>query len=143
MSAQRSRFDKVGELDSESRHLVLLCENQIGYQNLIYMVSSAWTEGFYRKPRVDMELLEQHHEGLIALSACLAGEIPRALTVNDYRGAKEAALRYQSIFGKDNFFLELHGPWPAGTKDDKSADHTSFQRNRDPLGAHKRLSLYP
>ena len=109
--AQRSRFDKVGELDSESRHLVLLCENQIGYQNLIYMVSSAWTEGFYRKPRVDMELLEQHHEGLIALSACLAGEIPRALTVNDYRGAKEAALRYQSIFGKDNFFLELqdHG----------------------------------
>ena len=105
--AQRSRFDKVGELDSESRHLVLLCENQTGYQNLIYMVSSAWTEGFYRKPRVDMELLEQHHEGLIALSACLAGEIPRALTANDYQGAKEAALRYEAIFGKGNFFLEL------------------------------------
>jgi len=109
--AKRTRFDKVHELDSENRHLVLLCENQTGYKNLIAMVSKAWTEGFYNKPRVDFELLEQHHEGLIALSACLAGEISRALSRNDYAGAKEAALRYQEIFGPGNFYLELqdHG----------------------------------
>lgn len=109
--AQRLRFDKVHELDSEHRHLVLLCENNTGYQNLIAMVSKAWTEGFYSKPRVDFELLEKYHEGLIALSACLAGEIPRALTAGDYNGAKEAALRYRDIFGEDHFYLELqdHG----------------------------------
>lgn len=109
--AQRTRFDKVHELDSENRHLVLLCENNTGYQNLIAMVSKSWTEGFYNKPRVDFELLEQYHEGLIALSACLAGEIPRALTAGDYSSAKQAALRYQSIFGQGNFYLELqdHG----------------------------------
>lgn len=109
--AKRTRFDKVHELDGENRHLVLLCKNEIGYKNLIAMVSKAWTEGFYSKPRVDFELLEQHHEGLIALSACLAGEIPRALSRNDYDGAKSAALRYRDIFGDDDFFLELqdHG----------------------------------
>lgn len=109
--AQRSRFDKTRELDSEHRHLVLLCENNTGYQNLAAMVSKSWIEGFYSKPRVDFELLEQYHEGLIALSACLAGEIPRALVANDYDRAKEAALRYRDIFGEGNFFLELqdHG----------------------------------
>ena len=109
--AKRTRFDKVHGIDSENRHLVLLCENMTGYKNLIAMVSQAWTEGFYSKPRVDFELLEKHSEGLIALSACLAGEIPRALKMNDYEEAKEAALRYRSIFGKKNFFLELqdHG----------------------------------
>ena len=109
--AKRTRFDKVHELDGENRHLVLLCKDETGYKNLIAMVSKAWTEGFYSKPRVDFELLEQHHEGLIALSACLAGEIPRALSRNDYDGAKEAALRYQEIFGEENFYLELqdHG----------------------------------
>lgn len=109
--AKRTRFDKVHELDSENRHLVLLCENWQGYQNLIAMVSKGWTEGFYNKPRVDLALLEQYHEGLIALSACLAGEIPRALSRRDYPEAKEAALRYERIFGKGNFFLELqdHG----------------------------------
>lgn len=109
--AQRTRLDRVHELDAENRHLVLLCENNTGYQNLIAMVSKSWTEGFYSKPRVDFELLEQHHEGLIALSACLAGEIPRALTANDYEGAKQAALRYDKIFGRGNFYLELqdHG----------------------------------
>ena len=76
--ATRTRFDKVHELDYSHRHLVLLCENNIGYQNLIALVSRGWTEGFYGKPRVDYELLEQYHEGLIALSACLAGEIPQA-----------------------------------------------------------------
>ena len=109
--AQRTRFDKVHELDAEHRHLVLLCENNTGYQNLIALVSKSWTEGFYSKPRVDFDLLEQYHEGLIALSACLAGEIPRALSANDYAGAKEAALRYNTIFGQGNFYLELqdHG----------------------------------
>ena len=109
--AKRSRFDKVHEFDHENRHLVLLCKNQTGYQNLLKLVSKAWTEGFYNKPRVDMELLEEYSEGLIALSACLAGEIPRLLSANDYDGAKSAALRYLSIFGKNNFYLELqdHG----------------------------------
>ncbi|MDD3260695.1 MAG: PHP domain-containing protein, partial [Oscillospiraceae bacterium] len=109
--AQRSRFDRTRELDGENRHLVLLCENNEGYQNLIQLVSRAWTEGFYSKPRIDFELLQKYHTGIIALSACLAGEIPRALSANDYPRAKEAALRYESIFGKDHFYLELqdHG----------------------------------
>ena len=109
--APRTRFDKVHELDSENRHLVLLCENNTGYQNLIAMVSRSWTEGFYFKPRVDYELLNQYHEGLIALSACLAGEVARDLTAGDYDSAKEAALRYDGIFGRGNFYLELqdHG----------------------------------
>ena len=109
--AKRTRFDKVHEFDAENRHLVLLCENETGYRNLITMVSKAWTEGFYNKPRVDFELLQQYHEGLIALSACLSGEIPRALARNDYEGAKEAALQYRDIFGEGNFYLELqdHG----------------------------------
>ena len=105
--AARSRFDKVHALDSERYHLVLLCKNATGYQNLIAMVSKAWTEGFYTKPRIDKELLEKHSEGIIALSACLAGEIPRALTAGDYERAKEKALWYQSVFGEGNFYLEL------------------------------------
>ena len=109
--ARRTRFDKVHELDGENRHLVLLCENETGYHNLLALVSKAWVEGFYSKPRVDLDLLREHHEGLIALSACLAGEIPRALARGDYEGAREAALRYEGIFGRGNFYLELqdHG----------------------------------
>lgn len=109
--SKRSRFDKVREYDSEIYHLVLLCKNNVGYQNLIKMVSQSFIEGFYNKPRIDEELLRKHSEGLIALSACLAGAIPRALNRNDYEAAKEIALNYQEIFGKDNFYLELqnHG----------------------------------
>lgn len=109
--APRKRTDKVSEFDRESRHLVLLCENETGYKNLMKLDSLAWTEGLYYKPRVDMELLEKYHEGLIALSACLAGEIPKALMRNNYDEAKKAALRYKEIFGENNFFLELqnHG----------------------------------
>ncbi len=109
--APRSRLDRQNEFDRDIHHLVLLCENNIGYQNLIKLVSLAWTEGFYSKPRIDMELLEKYHEGLIALSACLAGEIPKALAKNDYGAAKQAALKYKRIFGENNFFLELqnHG----------------------------------
>ncbi len=109
--APRSRFDKVRELDSEYRHLILLCKDNTGYQNLIKMVSKSFTEGFYSKPRVDMELLRQHSEGLIALSACLAGEIPKKLLNNDYEGARRHALDMLQIFGEDNYYLELqdHG----------------------------------
>lgn len=108
--ATRTRFDKVNRMDG-SYHLVLLCENETGYRNLIKLVSAGFTEGFYSKPRIDKELLEQHHEGLIALSACLAGEIPRALANGDFEAAREKALYYQNLFGKDRFYLEIqdHG----------------------------------
>ncbi len=107
----RSRFDKIHEFDAESRHLVLLCENETGYRNLSYMVSMAWVEGFYIRPRIDLELLREHHEGLIALSACLAGEIPRRLRNGEYENAKAYALEMSRIFGPDHFYLELqdHG----------------------------------
>ena len=107
----RTRFDKVHELDSESRHLVLLCENEEGYRNLSYLVSMGWTEGFYIKPRIDLELLRQHSGGLVALSACLAGEIPRRLRNGEYENAKDYALELADIFGPDHFYLELqdHG----------------------------------
>lgn len=109
--ASRSRFDKVHSLDSERYHLVLLCKNETGYQNLISMVSKSWTEGFYTKPRIDKELLEKYHDGIIALSACLAGEIPKALNSGNYDKAKEIALWYNGVFGQGNFYLELqnHG----------------------------------
>ena len=109
--APRTRFDKVHAYDKEANHLVLLCENETGYRNLSYMVSLGFTEGFYNRPRVDLELLRQHHEGLIALSACLAGRIPQQIMDNDYEGAKQTALEYAEIFGQGNFYLELqdHG----------------------------------
>ena len=109
--APRTRFDKQHEFDSESRHLVLLCENEEGYRNLSYLVSMAHVEGFYIKPRIDLDLLREHSKGLIALSACLAGEIPRRLRNGDYNGAKEYALTLSEIFGPEHFYLELqdHG----------------------------------
>ena len=85
----RRRTDKVHGLDAESRHLVLLCRNEEGYRNLSYMVSMAYLEGFYIRPRVDMDLLREHSGGLIALSACLAGEIPKRILNGDYNGAKD------------------------------------------------------
>ncbi len=109
--ASRSRHSKVHELDSERYHLILLCENNTGYQNLISMVSESWVTGFYTKPRVDRELLEKYHEGLIALSGCLAGEIPTALRAGDYERAEQAALWYRDTFGARSFFIEIqnHG----------------------------------
>ena len=109
--APRRRDQRDKTLDRENRHLVLLCENQTGYQNLIKLSSLAWTEGFYGKPRVDHELLEKYHEGLIALSACLGGELPRLLMEGRYEDARSAALEYQRIFGRNSFFMELqnHG----------------------------------
>lgn len=110
--APGSRFDKeAGHSDDKYYHLVLLAENQQGYQNLMKIVSKGFIDGFYYKPRVDLELLSQYHEGIIALSACLAGEVARYITRGLYEEAKKAALRYEEIFGKGNFFLELqdHG----------------------------------
>ena len=109
--AARSRHEKVHGIDNKRYHLVLLCENETGYKNLIAMVSRAWTEGFYTKPRIDRELLSKHSEGLIALSGCLAGEVSSCLARGDYNGAKEAALWYRDLFGKDRYYLEIqnHG----------------------------------
>ena len=105
--APRTRFDKVHELDAEARHLVLLCRNEEGYRNLSYMVSCAFTEGFYIKPRIDMDLLREHCSGLIACSACLGGEISRRLQAGDYEGAKAHALEMRELFGEDGYYLEL------------------------------------
>ena len=111
--APGSRFDKTPGSNNEERyyHLVLLAENNTGYQNLMKIVSKGFVDGYYYKPRVDMEVLEQYHEGIIALSACLAGEVQKNLLRGMYAEAFETAKRYESIFGKGNFFLELqdHG----------------------------------
>ncbi|MDE6218849.1 MAG: PHP domain-containing protein, partial [Lachnospiraceae bacterium] len=110
--APNSRFDKeVGGGEERYHHLVLLAENNIGYANLMKIVSKGFTEGYYYKPRVDMEVLEQYHEGIIALSACLAGEVPRLLAKGLYQEAKKTAQKYENCFGKGNYFFELqdHG----------------------------------
>ena len=110
--APNSRFDReVTGGDDRYYHLVLLAENNEGYENLTKIVSKGFVEGYYYKPRVDKELLRTYHKGIIALSACLAGEVPRYLTKGMYEEAKDRALEYQEIFGKGNYFLELqdHG----------------------------------
>ncbi len=109
--APRSHLQKDVKLDFKPYHLVLLCKNNKGYQNLIKLVSLAYTEGFYSKPRVDFELLERYSEGLICLSGCLAGEIPKLLLNGEYKKAKNTALEYQRIFGEDNYYIEIqnHG----------------------------------
>ncbi len=109
--ARRSRFDKEGKQDVSGYHLILLARNEIGYRNLIHMVSLGYTEGFYSRPRVDMALLREHHEGLIALSGCVAGEIPQRVLEGDMAGAETLAIEMQSIFGADSFYLEVqnHG----------------------------------
>ncbi len=109
--APRNMEDRVHGVDNDPYHLVLLCKDRTGYENLCYLVSQAFVEGFYGKPRVDLNLLRQRHEGLIATSACLAGAIPQRLLQEDYAAAKEYALQLADIFGPDNFYLELqdHG----------------------------------
>ena len=107
--APRDRFSK--EASEKYYHLILLCENNTGWQNLIQLVSKAHTEGFYYKPRIDKDLLKKHHEGLIGLSACLAGEVNRSLSAGRFEDAKRIALEYEDILGKGNFFLEIgHHP---------------------------------
>ena len=109
--ARRGMDDRIHGIDNDSYHLVLLCKDRTGYENLCLLVSEAFLNGMYVKPRVDLELLRKHHEGLIALSACLAGAIPRKLMDEDYEGAVNYARQLADIFGEDNFFLELqdHG----------------------------------
>jgi len=109
--AARTRFDKDYELDSSRYHLILLCKNETGYKNLCNIISSSFTEGFYTKPRVDLNLLREHSDGLIALSACLSGEIPELIQSGRYNDAKAKALEYKELFGEDGFYLELqdHG----------------------------------
>ena len=106
-TAKRSMQDKQPGLDSDYGHLVLLAKNQTGYKNLMKIVSLGFTEGFYYKPRVDYQTLEKYSEGIIALSACLSGDIPAAILTNDYEKAAELAKKLNSIFGQDNFYLEL------------------------------------
>lgn len=109
--APRSRFDKSAGAMYRPYHLILLCKNETGYKNLIKMVSLGFTEGFYSKPRVDIELIKEHSQGLICLSGCVAGEIPRKIASGDYDAARETALLYNSIFGQGNFYIEVqnHG----------------------------------
>ena len=114
--APRTRFDKDGKQDSSPHHLILLCENNTGYNNLVKLVSDANINGFYSKPRCDRETLKKYHEGLICLSACLSGEVARHLLSNDYEAAKRTALDYRDIFGKENYFLELQDHGLSGQK---------------------------
>ncbi len=109
--ANGSRFQKEDRNDAKYDHLVLLAENETGYKNLMALVSKGFTEGFYYKPRIDFELLKEYHEGLIALSACIAGVVARPLLMVSYDKAKEVAKRYQELFGPEHFYLELqdHG----------------------------------
>ncbi len=109
--APNSRFDKNFSVDYDSSHLVLLCKNEIGYKNLVYLVTHAFTEGFYSKPRIDMDLLRAHSDGLIALSACLGGRIPKLIVAGNYEEAVAHAEDMISIFGRENFYLEMqdHG----------------------------------
>ena len=108
--APRTRFDKESKVDASPYHLVLLVKNEVGYRNICALVSEASIDGFYYHPRVDRALLAEHHEGLIAMSACLGGEIPQRLMEGDMEGAREAAKWYQNLFGED-YYLELqnHG----------------------------------
>ena len=127
--APGSRFDKEkGKEEDRYYHLVLLAETQEGYQNLIKIVSYGFVDGFYYKPRVDMELLEKYHEGIIALSACLAGEVARNLARGFYEEGKEAALRYEKIFGKGNFFLELQDH---GIPEQRQVNHELIRMSRE------------
>lgn len=105
--AKRSHTDKEAKIDNEPNHLILLAKNNIGYKNLVKLSSISYTEGFYYKPRIDKELLKKYHEGLICLSACIMGEIPRKILNNNYEGAKESAIEFKNIFGEDDFYLEV------------------------------------
>lgn len=126
--APHSRFDKIHGVDDSPYHLVLLCENEEGYKNLIKLVSISYSEGFYIKPRIDKELLSKYHKGLIALSGCSSGEIAKNLILGDYEKAKNAALDYLGIFGKGNFFIEVQNHL---TFDDVKLNNLLFKLSAD------------
>ena len=141
--APGSRFDReVGSGDDRYYHLVLLAENNQGYSNLMKIVSKAFVEGFYYKPRVDLELLEKYHEGIIALSACLAGEVARYLARGMYEDAKIAASALSGYFWKRKFLPGASGPWDPGTADRKPAASPHAQRDGDRSGCHQRCALH-
>ena len=117
--APRGRHFKDGKQDSSGNHLILLCKNEIGYKNLSYMVSMSFIDGFYSKPRVDMELIRDHSEGLIALSACIAGKIPQLILAGSMPEAEAAALELRDIFGED-FYLEVQNH---GLDDERRANY--------------------
>ncbi len=126
--APRSRFDKIHGEDNNPYHLILLCKNQEGYRNLIHMVSLSFAEGFYNRPRVDKNLLREYSGGLIALSACIAGEIPRQLLAQNYEGAKRSAEEYREIFGAENFYLEIQDH---GLREQRDINPRIFQLSRE------------
>ncbi len=129
--AARSRFDKTHELDSQSSHLILLAENNTGYHNLMKLVSMGFTEGFYYRPRIDMEILKQYSEGIIAMSACMAGVLSRQILSDNYDEAKRRAQEFVGIFGKDRYFIEIQ-------------DHGILEQkklNRDLLSIARELGL--
>ena len=109
--APRSRFDKEHGIDNNYSHLILLCKNETGYRNLCYLVSAGFTDGFYIRPRIDWALLQEHAEGLVCLSGCLAGALPRMVLAGDRDGARKLALELRDLFGGDSFYLEIqdHG----------------------------------
>ena len=127
--ARRMMSDRVHGIDNDPYHLVLLCENRTGYENLCLLVSEAFMNGFYGKPRVDLELLYKHHEGLIALSACLAGGVQQYLLDENYDEAREYALKMADIFGEGNFRNEIiwhYGTYVGNTKNNFPRKHDSI-----------------
>lgn len=126
--AHKSRFNKDAKQDAGYYHLVLIAENQTGYQNLMKLVSDGFTEGFYYKPRIDLDLLAEYSEGLIGLSACLAGQVSNAILRDEYNQAIEIALKYEEIFGKGNFFLELQDH---GYKEQKKVNEGLIQLSKE------------
>lgn len=129
--AARSRFDKVHELDSQSCHLILLAENDVGYHNLMKLVSAGFIEGFYYRPRIDMDILREHNEGIIALSACMSGVLSRQLLSGNYDEAKRRAQEFLDIFGRDRYFIEIQ-------------DHGIFEQkklNRDLISIAHELNI--
>lgn len=129
--AARSRFDKVHELDSQSCHLILLAENDVGYHNLMKLVSAGFIEGFYYRPRIDMDILREHNEGIIALSACMSGVLSRQLLSGNYDEAKRRAQEFLDIFGRERYFIEIQ-------------DHGIFEQkklNRDLISIARELNI--
>ncbi len=126
--APRRMSDKEHGLDNDYSHLILLCANETGYKNLCYLVSAAFTEGFYIKPRIDWALLHEHAEGLICLSGCLAGAIPQQLVNGDYEGAKAKALELRGLFGEENFYLEIQDH---GIREEKAAAQGLIRLHKD------------
>ena len=141
--APRSRHDREGRADRDPSHLILLARNDTGYRNLIKLVSTAHLEGHYYKPRIDRELLAEHAEGLICLSACLGGELPQAILRNDLAAAESVARQHAEIFGPDGYFLELqnHGiPEEETVRTGLGRDRTA---HRAAARRHQRLALHP